>query len=194
LNCLKCEQNISVYIDNELKPRERERLEAHLKGCSACRMKLESTRELSNRLKALTRLEGGLTERNRLLASLHEKISREPSPKSVYQRIPYKRFAFAGATVLAVLIVMGIYLTSGLRETTPPFEFEYISQPKNAVASGTFDEAIFDRMIELIKYERLEASSHEVFSEQIRGVFIYEPAPPKEGKFEDVGSKNNTTG
>jgi hypothetical protein len=195
MTCLKYENNISAYLDNELKPKERENLEAHLKSCSSCRAKLETTRELSHRMKELSRLEGDLNERNRLLASLHEKIARERVPAIMPRRMPFRRYALAGASVLFVLILAGLYISSGLvNPTPPPFVYPDNVSSVETVKTGILEEKILDRLVELIKYERLHAAQNEVFSESFAGIYVFEPAPPKEGTLEDTGKINNITG
>ncbi len=42
--CQKLEGMLSPYIDGQLSPAERDRLEGHIKGCDACRGELESLR------------------------------------------------------------------------------------------------------------------------------------------------------
>ena len=51
MNCMSDEM-IQQYIDGELKPEEVAFIEQHLKGCNSCTTRLESQRQLSNKLKS----------------------------------------------------------------------------------------------------------------------------------------------
>ena len=42
--CQKLDRILSPYIDEQLSPSERERIEVHIEGCAACRRQLESLR------------------------------------------------------------------------------------------------------------------------------------------------------
>lgn len=58
---------LSAYLDGELDPRERARLDAHLGSCGPCRRALAASRELDARIRALPGIAGspGLEERLR---------------------------------------------------------------------------------------------------------------------------------
>jgi len=54
-NCAIIRQDLSAYLDGELSPEQRRRLEGHLAVCSACARHLEELRELARGLRRLPR-------------------------------------------------------------------------------------------------------------------------------------------
>ena len=101
-----CQENLSAFLDGELKPRERSRVERHLEECSACRADLESLRETVALLHAVPTLR---SPRSFLIPAS------EPIRQKRVQRrrlaYGYLQAATAAATVLLVLVVSGDVLT-----------------------------------------------------------------------------------
>ena len=179
MDCLKCNKCLSSYLDDEISSRQRSDVENHLRNCSTCRTKLESMRLNSEHLKELPRIEGDLSERNRLIASLHEKIALEPSTTSVRIHTPWKKYAFGSLFVIVILLVIG-FMVKSPEQTQPPFEYNP-GQPEEGYMSGPVDERLMDRMIQVMEFERIHAIQYEAFSEPVLGIYVSEPAPPVEG-------------
>ena len=179
MDCLKCKKYASSYIDDEISLRLRKEIENHLKNCSACRTNIESLRIISMRLKELPRMEGELVERNRLMDSLHEQIPGEPLPKPDRIHPSRKKFAFAGAFVIVILLIVGFVLKMP-QQTQPPFIYNS-NQASMGHPSEPTDERSIDIMVQFLEYERINASQYEAYSEPVLGVYVYEPAPPVEG-------------
>ena len=177
MNCRKYEILISCYVDGELSPNEEAVLMKHIDECSFCRKKLESMKVLSDQVKGLTRLEGDLGERNRLLASLHDAIAREPAFKPARSWVSSNRFAWAGATIVIIVLIALFAIPK-----TPTPDLTPVPEPDNEIA--LLEENLINGLAEVLENERVFASSYEAFSEPALGVFIFEPAPPIEGYFD----------
>ncbi len=55
--CREYTDMLSAYIDDELKPLTRLRVEAHLRGCRRCRRQLRQTRRATEMVRGLERVE-----------------------------------------------------------------------------------------------------------------------------------------
>ena len=53
MNCQECQATLSLYLEGELSPQEREAVEKHLSGCSTCSAEVEGIRQMVSQLKAL---------------------------------------------------------------------------------------------------------------------------------------------
>lgn len=97
-----CREDLSAYLDGQLAPRERARVEKHLKACAQCRAELETLRHTV----ALLRMVPTVKPPRSFLLPAGE-LSRQPSARR--QRFAYAslRLATAVATALLVLVVSG---------------------------------------------------------------------------------------
>lgn len=98
LSCRKARRLLSPYLDGALKASERERLEAHLPSCPACRAELELLRRamVSLRLHG-PRLDAAVSEG--LAGRAWERARMEAVPASVWAKL-----ALSGALSLSLLM------------------------------------------------------------------------------------------
>lgn len=92
--CGRIQEMLSPYIDGELNPADREKVERHIEGCDACRQELESLRETV-----------GLLQRVEMVPSPRSFTVAQPEPA----RRPASVFAFAAlraATAFAVVMLV----------------------------------------------------------------------------------------
>lgn len=184
MNCTRYDILISAYIDGEASDSEEKRLMAHVGECSACRKKLESMKVLSDQIRELSRIEGEISDRNRLIADLHEKIELKPARKVSVPFFTPRRIAWVSAVSIAV-IVMIVYLSMPRGTVSSDGnQFEpIVPEPEWARFEQMFIEGMTDYLVE----ERIHAGTNEVLSEPILGVFEVVPPPPVEGTYSDIG-------
>jgi hypothetical protein len=181
MNCKKADILISASIDGELGAPEQKQLDKHISECSSCKKKLESMRVLSDQMRGLSRIDGDLASRNRVIASLHDQIAKEPAPKPVLVfRIPvYAKWITASAVVVAVLIA---FIMNPVQITIGPYE---INPPNtNINLPDPWEDAFINGMAQYMEIERIHASEAEIFTEPVAGVFVAQPVDPVEGTIE----------
>lgn len=103
-----CQESLSAFLDGELTPRERSRVQGHLEECSACRADLESLRRTVSLLRAAPVI--------RPPRSFVLPAAEGARQKHVLRRrlsYAYLQGATAVATVLLVLVVSGDVLLYG---------------------------------------------------------------------------------
>jgi anti-sigma factor RsiW len=183
MNCKQADILISAYIDGELGDAEKKRFEKHIAECSSCKKKLESMHVLSDQMRGLRRIEGDLASRNRVIASVHEQIAKEPAPKPVFVfRIPvYAGWIAASAVVVAVLIAL-VLMPGQISMGTLGVK----SPGSNTTVPDPWENAFIDGMAQYMEMERIQASGTEIFTEPVAGVFVAQPAEPIEGILEEV--------
>lgn len=101
MNCSKTHKLISSYIDSELKARDREAFEAHIKSCRACSIAVEETRNQHNLFSYAKQFNAPYAFSTRVMANISSGKAREISGIPVFAR-------FAEAVAIIVVIVFGI--------------------------------------------------------------------------------------
>jgi anti-sigma factor RsiW len=101
MKCISSE-NISAYLDNELKDKERSAVESHLRGCAHCAGALGEMRSLRNAFKGTARHEAPYGFSSRVLAGARD-LDKKRSPWFVPVLLK-----FAEAAVILVVIAVGI--------------------------------------------------------------------------------------
>jgi len=105
MNCQKCSQNMSAYLDGELDTQASGRTEAHLSSCDACSAELQSLRESARFIEANT-AEPRLSPET--WVKIHERIS---APEIRVAKPQWSEFFFGqrrwlmGATAAAALLI-----------------------------------------------------------------------------------------
>ena len=119
---MKCESvrhNLSAYLDGELEPSVRARIEQHLAGCEACRTELAQLKETVGLVASLPRVEAPeafLEEINDRLA--REALLAQPRPRPTRRRRPgFLRTASSLAVAAMVLVVA--YVGWNMSQTGP---------------------------------------------------------------------------
>jgi len=108
--CREYRDTLSAYMDDELKPLTRLRVEAHLRGCSRCRRQLRQTRRATEMVRGLERVEAppfaarrahtiALGSRARGWERLRGGLSARP------QTLPLKPVLLAGLAFVMVLVL-----------------------------------------------------------------------------------------
>ena len=107
MSCEEFSESLSAYLDHELSPSERARLEAHLRDCSGCRQELESLRAVSRLVSSLPAVEPS--------EGFSRSLSREIAARRPRRWLrPIPLFAGDLVPVLAVAAVVLIVVTAAL--------------------------------------------------------------------------------
>ena len=95
-------EDLSAYLDGELSPQEKAKVDLHLSSCAECRGELESARSASAkfRTQAAAKAPAGLADRVLSMAGAKKK-NRNPARESIVE------FAIALAIVLLMLAGVG---------------------------------------------------------------------------------------
>lgn len=108
--CRETKQTLSAYMDDELKPLARLRVEAHLRSCSRCRRRLRQTRRATEMVRGLERVEAPVfaVRRARSIAQGDrgggwERLRGGLWPRP--QRLPLKPVLLAGLGFVMVLVI-----------------------------------------------------------------------------------------
>jgi anti-sigma factor RsiW len=112
MNCRRAEKILSAYMDHELKPRDRAKIERHLDSCGACREKLEEFRADWEVLEALPGYEIPAGMKARVIARLPVKEAADPRWT---ERLSFARPALASSLIALVAgVTLGIFVGQGL--------------------------------------------------------------------------------
>ncbi|MCX6827250.1 MAG: zf-HC2 domain-containing protein, partial [candidate division Zixibacteria bacterium] len=145
MNCKKTEEQLSRYIDGQLKPEEREKVEEHLKRCSGCSGFYEKLLAL-NKQAGEFRLGGNETYWLKQKNSIIRKIKEAETAKIVPiapRRTRHLVFQFAA---IAASIVLITYISiHELRENEPikslfPTETTTVQSTTKAIPSETVNK------------------------------------------------------
>jgi len=102
LRCSNFHKALSVFIDDEMKPREREQMEIHISQCDSCRREVEKLKEMVGIMRVMPdpEIPAQLWEstRRRLEADSEEQV------KSWIFRIPKWSYVPAAAALLILLV------------------------------------------------------------------------------------------
>jgi anti-sigma factor RsiW len=112
MSCEKMKTRILAYVDSRLKESERTEVEKHLKGCAACRLRVNEFRAVNDLLDELPMIEPS----GAFNARVHALVAAEPEkPRSWFAWLaPSPRIAF----VASMLLLATVWL--GSRPATPP--------------------------------------------------------------------------
>jgi TonB family protein len=122
--CREYKDTLSAYLDDELKPLTRLRVEAHLRGCGRCRRTLRQTKRASEMVRGLDRVEApvfavrrarsiALGERARGWERLRGGLTPRP------QQLPLKPVLLAGLAFVMVLVISRSFDTFVAPDTGP---------------------------------------------------------------------------
>jgi TonB family protein len=116
--CREYLETLSSYVDDELKPLERLRVESHLKACSACRRYQHQIQRASAMLKGLDRLD---TPRFVLRGSAGSSTSRAERWERIRAlSLSRPQPSLKPALLAAVVFLVAITAFQGLRRVAPP--------------------------------------------------------------------------
>jgi len=191
MRCTRYDILISAYIDGELSVSEEKRLMAHVGECSACRKKLESLKVLSDQINRMSRIEGEISERNRLIANLREQLEPQSARKIKEPFFTPRKIALVSVVSLAViLLIVYFYMPRGTGSIGGDQIDPLVPEPEWA----RFEQIFIDGMADYLVEERVHAGSNEVFSEPIQGVFEAIPPSPVEGTYNDMVENPSQSG
>lgn len=155
-------QRISLYLDDELAPEERARIEAHLAGCARCR----ETREAFLKLRELLRAEA------QPAAPVDQVAQRRALREILRQRplVPFWRRPVTlpapglAALVAALVVALGTLVAERLpfrREASVTRAESSPTKSPLPALSGSFDPARFDRGGRLETYVAVHPRNEE---------------------------------
>ncbi len=115
MRCPEVRQKLDLYACEELAPSAREKIEAHLSDCTACRQELARLRRLENLLAAapLPPVPEGFAEQVVARARCEASPARGqvPSPRRLHERLRRRVRTIAGtAAALAAGLLLGCFL------------------------------------------------------------------------------------
>jgi anti-sigma factor RsiW len=104
MSCNRMESRILPYVDGRLKAGEMKEMEAHLKTCAACEMRVNEFRALSGLLDELPRIEPS----DAFDARVRARVAAEPVKQSWWSVFaPSPRVAFAASMLLLATVWFG---------------------------------------------------------------------------------------
>lgn len=135
MNCKEVKQNLSIYLDGDLTPREKEKMDIHLQECAACRQVYHEFLHVSRCLKSMGQ------DIVAAPADFAEKVIRKIEEESVPEKrrkiaMPYhwSRWAVAAAAVavLAVAYLNPSLMPEGTQvAVNPPAVHETVTEINN---------------------------------------------------------------
>jgi len=121
MKCKSIQKKLALYVSDDLRPGQKDRVQKHLEGCSTCRHELQSMKEALLKIK-----KADLAERSRLAdwdekswSELLKRISAiEPPVKSRPARffVAWRESAFRlalAAGIIALIVLTGIFVRQG---------------------------------------------------------------------------------
>jgi len=103
MNCEQIENHLVSYMDGRASAADRQKVEAHLATCSACRARVEEFGRLWNVLDELPATEPSLA----FDSQVRQRIAAEPRERLWSWIMPAPRFAFS----LALLIALSVWIS-----------------------------------------------------------------------------------
>ncbi len=104
MSCNRMESRILPYVDGRLKAGEMKEMEAHLKTCAACQLRVNEFRALSGLLDELPQIEPS----SAFDARVHARVAAEPVKRSWWSVFaPSPRVAFAASMLLLATVWFG---------------------------------------------------------------------------------------
>ncbi|TCK98206.1 putative zinc finger protein [Natranaerovirga hydrolytica] len=106
MDCQLIQSSISLYIDNELNPDEKQRFEAHIRNCKTCKKELEIYQALSHQLEDIDCEKTLPTDyHNALMAKI------KSMPKSNKKnRFNHSFYYSSAAAIIVILIISTVFL------------------------------------------------------------------------------------
>lgn len=115
MSCNRMESRILPYVDGRLKATEMKEMEAHLKTCAACEMRVSEFRALSGLLDELPQIEPS----DAFDARVRARVAAEPVKQSWWSVFaPSPRVAFAAS----MLVLATVWFGALPNETVPQHE------------------------------------------------------------------------
>ncbi len=136
MNCKEVQENLSVYLDNELEASERARLEEHLADCPACQEELQDLQMIVEQLSSLDEMIPPLGFRTELFAKLEEGLQKRevssPMSKGFFARLKEKLAGakrHSGLVPVTIALILLILISPVLLDNLPRMG---VMQSKNA--------------------------------------------------------------
>lgn len=129
MNCSKTHKLISPYIDGELKARDKEAFEAHIKSCRVCSIAVEEARNQHNLFTSVEEFKSPYGFSTRVMANIASGKAKGFSWTPLFAR-------FAEVVVLLVMIFTGIISGSFLSD-------RFVNEKKTLIMSSFYLD-IFD--------------------------------------------------
>ena len=124
-------ESLSAYLDEQVSAAERERIEAHLRGCDACRTHLESLRHSV----ALVRGADPVPAPAGFQAAVRSKVAAS-APGRTAPRVPRLHLSWKTAGAMAAVLLIGIFSVNLLREIRPQYRLGQDAASRGAGPQG----------------------------------------------------------
>jgi anti-sigma factor RsiW len=114
---------LSELVDATLSASTVGDIERHLEQCDGCRTVLADLRAIRHTAAILDRLTPPASVWDRVaaeIASVSQRVSPAPPPRSVVESARLPRFALAAAAVLVLSTIVGLWMREGVRPVTRP--------------------------------------------------------------------------
>ena len=127
MSCNRMESRILPYVDGRLKASEVKEMEAHLKTCAACEMRVSEFRAVSGLLDELPQI----VPSGAFDARVRARVAAEPVKQSWWSVFaPSPRVAFAAS----MLLLATVWLGSGPSDTVAPSNTAGVEQEAQVVS------------------------------------------------------------
>jgi hypothetical protein len=143
MSCNEIERLLDAFVDDELTPDRRERVERHLDGCAACR---RTAKELRALVDAASKLPAGISPGRDLFPSIRRRIEGRgvATPGERAPSSPRMRWIGLAASLLVVAIAgsMALWLRGGPDRLPSPVAPTGEALPARGAGTEPFDAAI----------------------------------------------------
>ncbi len=121
MKCKSIQKKLALYVSDDLRPGQKDRVETHLESCSACRHELQSLKEALLKIKRADRAERSRvpdwdekswSELMTRISTIKPPVKSRPTRFFVARRESAFRLALA-AGIIALIILTGIFVRQG---------------------------------------------------------------------------------
>lgn len=125
-------ESLSAYLDEQVSAAERERIEAHLRACDACRTRLESLRHSV----ALVRGADPVPAPAGFQAAVRSRVAASAPGRTAQRILPRLHLSWKTAGAVAAVLLIGIFSVNLLREIQPQYRLGQDAAPRGAGPQG----------------------------------------------------------
>jgi hypothetical protein len=132
MDCKKICDLLAAYLDGEVTPEEKAKIETHLPGCPQCRVELESLSAMQDNLRGSFRAAAGEAEPPPYVWSkIQYRLHRERGRRGFWPVFRISLIATASTVVVAVIVFFAVMFFGGMKMGSPP------SVPATSTTSST---------------------------------------------------------
>ena len=150
MKCTELETNAIAYLDGKLSARQRETMNRHLAGCSACRERVQGFSQVMGLLEEWEAIQPSPFFSTRLAARLEEEAASRGWRETLWRRwlpwpVPGSVFAVAMAIVVTLAVVLVRY------SPAPPVPGSSRQAAPTVTAAAGVDEVAFYQDLPLLE-------------------------------------------